>query len=274
MARAAECGETGTGAKLEGETRTPVLCAATHCIMKATPILLFAASLLLPAGLTAQMPAPEYVPMKIIQTEPVIFPRAAKDLGITSGEAQVAVQIDESGKLTDCLVTAYTYPAFADAAVVALKKWEFRPAYLRGEARSATADLSFKFESRGLVVVDLNVSTYVEQRNYQLHPYSYAFHACSLRELDRIPTPTKVVKPLYPRNFADKDVTITVQFYIDEDGHVRLPAVSRATGAAHDSLSAAAVQAVAAWQFEPPVCRGHAVVVSAKQDFNFRAAPK
>jgi TonB family protein len=233
-----------------------------------------AAALLLPAGLTAQIQVPEYVPMKIIQTEPVIFPHTARDLGITSGEAQVAVQIDESGKLTDYLVTAYTYPAFADAAVVALKEWEFKPAYLRGEPRSATADLSFKFESRGLVVVDLNVSSYVEQRNYQLHPGIYAFHACTLRELDRIPTPTKVVKPVYPRNFADKDVTVTVQFYIDEQGHVRLPAVSRAIGVAHDSLSAAAVQAVQSWEFEPPLCRGRPVVVSARQDFNFRAAPK
>lgn len=212
------------------------------------------------------------MPMKIIQTEGAIFPRAAKDLGILIGNAQVAIQIDEEGKLTDYLVIAYTYRAFADAAVAALKKWNYEPAYLHGEARSATADLNFTFESKGIVLVELNVSTYVEQWNYQLHPDSYAFHACTLRELDRIPTPTKVVKPVYPAEAARKDVTITVQFYIDEEGHVRLPAVSKAIGTRHDTLSAAAVQAVSQWEFEPPVSRGRAVVVSARQDFNFRAA--
>lgn len=233
---------------------------------------MLAAGLLSPAGLIAQVPLADYVPMKIIQTEPVVYPHAAKDLGIATGEAQVAIQIDDKGKLTDYLVTAYTYPAFAEAAVVALKRWEYRPAYLHGEGRSARADLTFTFESQGLVLVDLTVSSYVEQRNYQLHPGTYAFHVCTLRDLDRIPTPTQVVKPLYPREFAGKAVKVVVQFYIDKDGQVRLPAVDSETGAAHDALSAAAVQAVTEWKFEPPVSKGRPVVVAVRQEFNFKAA--
>lgn len=234
--------------------------------------MLLAAAAILPAGLVAQVPSADYVPMKIIQTEPTIYPHEAKDLGIASGEAQVALEVDEKGKLTDYLVTAYTYPAFAEAAVIAIKKWEYRPAYLHGEGRSARADLTFTFESQGMVLVDLTVSSFVEQRNYELHPGAYAFHVCTLRDLDRIPTPSKVVKPIYPREFAGKAVTVTVQFYIDKDGRVRLPAVDSETGTEHDSLCAAAVQAVTQWQFEPPVSRGHPVVVAVKQDFNFKAA--
>ena len=61
-----------------------------------------------------------------------------------------------------------------------------------------------------------------------------------------------------------------MEFYIDETGHVRLPAVSRETNEADEELSAAAVTAVEQWQFEPPVSKGKPVFVLAHQDFDFK----
>jgi len=241
--------------------------------MKARSLLLLSASLWAsPAAFSA---TPDYIPMKIIETDQVIFPSAAKDLGIQDGQARVTVQVDESGKLTDYLVTAYTYPSFATTAVSALKRWSYKPAYLRGQPHSATADLTFNFESKGLVVVDLTVSSYVELRNFQMHPGAFGFHACTLQQLDRIPTPTKVVRPIYPEEAAkqQKSGTVTVEFFIDEQGHVRLPAVSRQTGETNEALSAAAVEAVSQWQFEPPMSKGKPVLVAARQDFNFTPKP-
>jgi TonB family protein len=209
--------------------------------------------------------------MKVIQTDHVVFPRAPRDLGIKTGSVHVAIQVDETGKLTDHLVTAYTHRAFADTAVNALKRWRYEPAYLHGRAHSATVDLTFNFESQGLVVVDLNVGSYVELRNYQLHPEAYSYRACTLRQLDRIPTPTKVVKPVYPVESAKQPQAgkVTVEFYIDEQGQVRLPAVSRVTTQTSGALSAAAVEAVSQWEFEPPMSKGRPVLVAARQDFNF-----
>ncbi|HTO03551.1 MAG TPA: energy transducer TonB, partial [Opitutus sp.] len=169
-------------------------------------------------GFAATPATLDYVPMKVIQTEAVIYPHRAVQLGITSGEVQVSLQVDEAGKLTDVLVTAYTHPALAESAVQALKKWRYEPAWLGGQAMSATVDLEFQFESRGIVVVDLNVNSYVELRDLQLRPSAYAYKARTLRELDRIPTPSKVVRPLYPYEAAQKrqSAVVTVQFFIDE----------------------------------------------------------
>jgi len=240
-------------------------------IMKVRSLLLLSASLLIPFGAFAA--EPDYVPMKINQTDPVIFPHAAKDVGITTGMVRVTIQVDVDGKLSDYLVTGYTYPAFATAAVTALKHWDFEPAYIRGRPHSATADLTFNFKSEGLVLVDLTMSTYIELRNFELHPSAFGYHACTLRQLDRIPTPTKVVKPTYVTAKAHPTTTITVDFYIDEKGRVRMPAVSREAGEENEQLAAAAIDAVSQWQFEPPMSKGVPVLVAARQDFNFTSKP-
>ena len=215
--------------------------------------------------------------MKIIQTESVVYPTETTELGITSGQVTVAIQIDETGKLVDHLVIAYTHPKFAERAVSALEKWKYEPAYLDGAPRGATAELSFNFETQGMVLVNLTVSSYMELRNYQLRPSAFSYRACRLSELDRIPTPTKVISPVYSADAAkgQAPVVVTVHFYIDEHGHVRLPAVSRESSQANELLAAAALDAVSQWEFEPPLSHGSPVLVSARQDFNFvpAAAP-
>lgn len=232
-------------------------------------------ALALAASVAVAAPATDYSPMKVIQTQPVSFPRQLTDLGITTGQVSVSVQINEAGQLTDHLVTSYSHPLFAESAVQALKKWRYEPAVLNGESRSATVDLEFVFETRGMVVVNMNVGSYVEMRNMQLRPTAHSYRVSRLSELDRIPTPAKVVSPVYPPT-ADQErqeATVTVFFYIDEQGTVRMPAVSRESSEANEILAAAALQAVTEWKFEPPMSRGRPVLVAARQDFHFRPTP-
>jgi TonB family protein len=61
---------------------------------------------------------------------------------------------------------------------------------------------------------------------------------------------------------------VTVEFYIDEQGRVRMAAVPRE--AADDIYSAAAVAAVEQWRFEPPLRKGKPVLVLVEQLFRFR----
>lgn len=215
---------------------------------------------------------PAYVPMKVIQSDFAVFPNQATALGITQGEARVAVQVDETGKLTDYLVVAYSHPSFAESAVSAIRHWKYQPAILNGNPRGATVELTFLYENRGIVVVDLMVGSYVEMRNLQMRPNAFNYSACHLKDLDRIPTPTKVIRPGYPMEAAKAKESgqVTVTFYIDEEGKVRMPAVSRQ---ANEAFAAAAVEAVSQWQFEPPMSRGRPVLVSARQEFNFKPAP-
>lgn len=220
--------------------------------------------------------AEDYTPMKINQTVPVAFPTEVNQLGISSGDVGVAIAIDETGKLTDYLVTAYSHRKFADRAVDALKRWKYEPARLNGEPHSATAELTFHFETRGPILVSLTMSSYLELLNAQMRPTIYSYSACRLSQLDRIPTPSKVVAPGLPLAAKDlkKKLVITVHFYIDEQGRVRLPAVDRASSQTAEAFAAEALAAVSQWEFEPPLSHGQPVLVSARQDFNFTPAPE
>lgn len=227
----------------------------------------------LPAA--AQFMTPDYVPMSFVQTEEPVFPARATTIGLRDGEARISIQIDENGVLTDYLPVAYSHPSFYEAAVEALKKWKFKPAQIHGFARSATAILSFNFKTEG-VVVNLTTNTVPEIIHYRVTPNSMSYRVCTLSELDKIPTPTKIVKPVYTPEQAKKSHArhVTVQFYIDEQGHVRQAAVGRQDDMADEELCAAAVTAVEHWQFEPPTSRGRPVLVLAQQDFDFKAPPR
>ena len=224
----------------------------------------------LPMGVLAE-PA-DYVPVKINQTDSPVFPRSLVAVGIKSGVASIAVAVDDNGKMTDYLVTAYTHPAFADSALASLKKWTFEPAQVHGSPRNSKVDLTFDFEVEGVVVVSLTPLSYTELLRFKIAPDSMAYSACTLSQLDRIPTPKKIVNPIYPHQVArsSRGGHVSVEFYIDEKGHVRMPSVSRETDVSNEELSGIAVTTVAQWEFEPPLCKGKPVLVRAQQDFDFQ----
>jgi len=238
--------------------------------MKTRALLTFVSLLAVSSSLLAAPPS-DYVPMKVIQTDAVVYPRKANELGITSGQVNVSIQVDEAGKLTDVLVTRHTHPVLAETAVLALKRWRYEPAWIHGQTRSARIDLVFSFESRGMVVVDMTADSYLAMQDLKLRPNAYTYSARTLHELDRIPTPTKVVHPVNPAQWPHPGpVNVTVDFFIDESGRVRLPAVGRETSETADQFAAAAVNAVTQWQFEPPLSKGQPVLVAARQLFTFK----
>jgi TonB family protein len=240
--------------------------------MKTLPLLL--ASLLTALPAVARDAGSDYQPLKIIKTTDIVFPKDATQLGVREGEVRVVIQVDDNGQLSDFLVTSYSLPLFAERAVNAIKGWRFEPARLGGQPRSSVTELNFVFSTKGIVVTELNLASYVAQRDYQIRPDAYTYRARTLHELDRIPTPSKIVKPVYPPEMVPKNgpVSVEVEFYIDEHGQVRLPSVDRETNQAHETLAAAAINAVAQWTFEPPMSRGRPVLVYARQEFKFQPA--
>lgn len=248
-----------------------MLCGQLSFIMNARSLILMLAAL--GAATTAWSAQSEnYTPMKVIQTFTPIYPRSLADIGIKRGEAHVSIQVDEQGQLADHLVTYYTHDAFAESATQALKKWKYEPAWLDGEPRSATVDLTFIYENQGLTVVNLDPGVYVMRRSMELMPGTFGYRVARLRELDQIPTPKKVVSPPYPvdASGSPRAAKVTVTFFIDEQGRVRLPAVSRdTTEEGNELFAAAAITAVSQWEFEPPTANGRRALVQVRQDFNF-----
>jgi len=235
-----------------------------------TPIL--AIVLLLAAGMIARGlentgGAPEgRQPLHIVQSSSIIYPYVLLNDGIVSGEAHVAIAVDPTGRISDLLVVVYSHRAFADAAVRAIREWTYEPARLNGEPVACRALVKVNFEAKG-VVISINpgsdLSTYLlsfrRDRNYE---------PCRMEELDAIPTPLEIIAPAYPLELQQHGVDgeAVIDFYIDESGAVRLPAVVRAD---FWELGALAVNAVEQWKFDPPTRHGTPVLVHVEQRFVF-----
>jgi TonB family protein len=209
----------------------------------------------------------------INQTDGVIYPSRMLLSGVGMGEARVVISVDAGGRLTDSLVIGYTDPAFSDAAIVALKKWTYEPALVHGHARASRAEVLFIFSDIGGVTVQSVPQQSVEKRFNTFLQERYTFKACQLRDLDRIPTPLQVISPTLVKSGLTHGTkrTVTVEFYIDQQGRVRAPAIERAE--TDDVYAAAAVAAVEQWRFEPPLRKGLPVLVLARQDFTFMSKP-
>jgi TonB family protein len=221
----------------------------------------------------AESPAPALPdglqPLKLIQGNPPIFPPEMVQQGVREGEARVAFSVDVTGKVDDCLPVAYTNSEFARVSVAALKRWKFEPARYHGEPVAAVSDLVVRFEMEGTVIVSLNSAESIGVMMRSM-VHEDEFRPRSLKELDRIPTPVNAPAPAFPPRLARRGATqqVTVSFYIDPTGAVRLASVN----AADDPiLGGFAIEAMRNWKFEPPTWKGHPVLVRASQRFNFRA---
>ena len=231
------------------------------------PFLWFA---LCAGSLPAQLPGQnkDFQSVKIIETTTPAFPEDLIPTYHNGGYARVEISVTEEGKLGEWLVTGYTHRRFADAALEAIKDWAYEPARLMGEPISVSITLTFNFEVKGVVISSTGADL-IAARFAEMLGERDAYTTCTLRELDRIPVPRNTVVPAYPKTLADRGVhgEVTVEFYIDEQGTVRMPFV---VGRPDNTLANLAVDAVRQWSFEPPTRDGRPVMVHVRQPFRFK----
>ena len=239
--------------------------------MKTFFVLFLALGLVASAGQAQTLnPSPDHQGVKIFQTVTPVFPRELPELGFFEGEARLAIAVDETGKLTDWLVIGYTHRRFAEESVDAVKQWRFEPARVGGKPVSVQIELLINFATSG-VVISCDSGTSIQRFANALFKNREAFQPCTMRELDRIPTPLSAPAPAYPLALAQSGHAgdVIVNFYIDETGAVRLPAVDSDND---PELAALAVAAMQHWKFEAPMCRGLKVLTKTSQMFRFRPA--
>lgn len=193
-------------------------------------------------------------------------------IGEREGDVRLAFSVDEAGKLDDCLAISYTRRSFADGAIAALREWTFEPARYNGRPISSVAQIAMHFEVSGTTVVSLTGSEELDAFLFPMTRRSGRYRFYELKELDRIPTPISVAPPQYPRSLAKAGLrgSVTISFYIDETGAVRLPAAAPGTDPV---LASFAIDALSKWRFEPPTCGGHPVLARATQEFRFKPPP-
>lgn len=218
------------------------------------------------APLRAAEPPPADAAWKVHQTTKVTYPLRPMREGITHGTARVRVSVAADGQLLDALLVACTHLDFGDEAMRVVKLWRFEAERVKGEPIGVVAEIVFAFDVNGTVAVEKRAPSLAEDDRRSAEPLVY--QAVSMKELDRIPAPSQVVPPAYPKEWSDRGIagTATVEFYIDETGRARLPLV---TASSHPLLASSALTAVSGWKFEAPTRRGQPVLVHASQVFRF-----
>jgi TonB family protein len=192
-----------------------------------------------------------------------IFPRRLNEEGVVEGQCRVAISVDSNGKLAEYLVIGYTHPGLVEPVINALKQWEFEPPTWNGQPIAMQRDVEFNFENHG-AVISMDLQSYVGLMVNRVFPDRFTFRPRTLKEIDRIPTPLKADAPLVPKSAHGEAV---VEFFIDDQGDVRMPSLVSADNA---DLGDAAVAAVRGWKFEPPMCQGKPALVRAQQTFRFQ----
>lgn len=209
------------------------------------------------------------VHLKFIQTKMPVFPPALIQDGYTTGMARIIIAVDETGKLTDWLVTAYTHHAFADATINAIRAWRYEVSLVNGQPQGIIRELTFNYKVNGLIVRSISIAENASEMMKDTRDREkLVYQAREPGELDRLPKPKQIVQPVYYDAWAAKGLVgdVRVDFYIDEDGQVRMPFVDNA---APDRLAIAALTAVQQWKFEPALYRGKPALVHVSQIFKF-----
>jgi TonB family protein len=214
---------------------------------------------------------PSFERLRLKNQEVPLYPFDLVQTGVREGQVCIAFSVDVAGNVDDGLAVAYTHPEFARVALAAVRRWTFEPARLAGQPIATATEVTFNFEVQGTVVVSLTAGEAFTAWVNSLHRVNESFFPRTLRELDRIPTPLSAPAPAYPSTLARSGHVgdVIVNFYIDETGAVRLPAVDSGND---PELAALAIVAIQHWKFEPPVCRGQKVLTKTSQVFRFRPA--
>jgi len=204
-----------------------------------------------------------------LQIQPTYTPQLSPVMlmeGVTDGQVVVAVDISADGKLNDWLVLAYTHPALARDFVEALKEWKFVAPRVDGVPVPVQTEITINFSAEGAVVsrTTMDVENYIGR----VFGNKLSLSRWSATDLDAAPVVVTKVTPKYAAQAEQEGVRgkVTVHFYIDEKGAVRMPSVD---GDAHPYLAQQAIAAVREWRFSPPIAKGKPVMVAARQDFEF-----
>ncbi|MDI1336670.1 MAG: energy transducer TonB [Lacunisphaera sp.] len=179
------------------------------------------------------------------------------------GEATVELLISETGAVTEAKVHSATDPAFGEAALTALRQWEFTPGSVDGKPTP------FR------VLVPVNFSVTLEQR-LSVVAGRQVFRAIDepvipAAELPAWPVPRKALNPPYPKELAGsgKYGKAVVSLVIDKDGLVINPRIVKAT---YPEFQVPALLTAMQLKFPPQIMADRKrIFVSVDIQFDFRA---
>ena len=215
-------------------------------------------------------PLEQYTPAAIAPNEPrleILFPGAATARSVERGTARVAVLVDANGTAVDYLVTQATDPAFGQALIDELKHRKFRSAQINGVAVPDRVEVGYVFDAPSTAMQVMEAAASNARRGAGMNEVSTEPET----KLDADLTITAASLPLLPPEAkalatGGKPVKVFVTFFVDQQGHVRVPQVESSPSPA---LVADAVRVVQKWSFKPPTIKGKPALVMAGRPVRF-----
>jgi TonB family protein len=190
-----------------------------------------------------------------------VYPYGLRRDGM-SGEAKVAIAINARGRISAVKILKADRPEFGCALVAAAEGFVFDPALKDGKPVPHLFNLTQSFSDDELPDESGDDLLRLEKK----HPERIV----AANKLDAPLKPVSQRPPVIPLSVGADVATgeAMIEVLINEEGHARLPRIVSATD---EAFGYAAVQAAAAWWFEPPMAGGKPVVVRARVPFVFGA---
>ena len=197
---------------------------------------------------------------KIRSAQLPIYPHDLRAAGVR-GTASATMVIDERGRVVAVAGIKADRPEFGQALAAALETYQFDPALRAGKPVKSLLRYEQKFNTRELGDESGDWVLNDEKK----HPEKIV----PAGKLDHALKPISQRPPIFPVTLP-AGVTggrADVECLIDRNGRVQLPRVVEATDPA---FGYAAVQALAAWRFDPPTVNGREVMVRVRLPVDFK----
>ncbi len=201
-----------------------------------------------------------------------IYPNSLKNLGVMEGQLRVLIAVDSTGTLRDWLVVEATHRDLGKALDRVIESWRFIPEVINGVAYSSTVYVDVDMRVSGLVLGNPSMlSVMINFFHLDIIDERDRISVYSVRDLDEIPEPIYVEKPIVPAEFfSDTPQNAVFEFLIDTNGNVHVPLLKEREDVEVDERILVITQnALMKWKFEPPTVRGRKVIVKVAQPFDF-----
>jgi TonB family protein len=212
---------------------------------------------------------PEYhwsTPPLPVNTAFPVYPFPALQANLR-GKVRIQFVISPAGQVVSSAVRQAASPELGLAMLAMIETWTFTPA-ARKDGTPCFAVIAieqdFQPDGRGDAPVSRSARKILDWLKKSPEK------VVSFADLDHEPKPLSRRPPVYPLALlaAGTAGEAVVEFFIDEQGDVQLPAIVSSSA---PEFGYAAVQAIATWRFERPLKAGKAAVVRARIPLAFAA---
>ena len=176
------------------------------------------------------------------------------------GTAKAWMLVDKQGRVIHVELLEASRPEFGEALRAALEGFSFDPGMRDGAPVAARVTYDHSFHESDFDNSDDGAVLSMDRHNPGM--------IRNAGELDRPLKPLSRQAPIFPLSLIGKTSSgsATIEFLINESGHVCLPRIVQATNPA---FGYSAMQAISVWLFDPPTANRSPAVVRVRIPFNF-----